>query len=509
MRCALSSILLTLMGVSILILGLGVFVSAIVTLCLKGNARSIALNVLLVLATLQVVVGIGANFLPKDVVATKVSNKHALKTELASTEKAFLLTQNTQALPDWIRKFVALEGYSGTQDAQTQLTDALGALFRERQDDPRLALDYAVALHESGKDPEFVFDQYKDVHEEKNPQLSALQLIYEGKQPPANCARIFDSLPDGWFRDKILMSVAHANDPQKFQLMKALEDAAANKWCQRFETILIIRFIMALIGIPAIVLWFLTNKGLFQLEKLPLTFRAIYGSCVSVGYAQFGAGFGIGLIIGIEAALNHVKANLGAVTWTIMWIAICAGCVGAFVAAYFFICKVQNLSFNKFWSDDARPPVLQSALAVGGGVAAISLVNTVVHILLRMVRGTAITTNPAHLQLTNTILIGHGFSIVGCAIVVCLVAPVAEEILFRGIVYRGMRQRWPVWLSAVCSAFIFALWHGDLPGFAQYFVIGIVLAGVYERSKSLWVPMCLHGLWNFWVVVYAFAVLRA
>lgn len=78
--------------------------------------------------------------------------------------------------------------------------------------------------------------------------------------------------------------------------------------------------------------------------------------------------------------------------------------------------------------------------------------------------------------------------------VAVIAAPIAEEILFRGVLYGALRRH-GVWVATVVSALLFALLHPviDMPA---VFVLGVLMGLVYEVSGSLWVPMAMHAVNN-------------
>ena len=87
-----------------------------------------------------------------------------------------------------------------------------------------------------------------------------------------------------------------------------------------------------------------------------------------------------------------------------------------------------------------------------------------------------------------------------------ILAPVTEEILFRGLVFRGVYDRSPI-LAWILSVTLFALVHilgyiGAYPFktlllcFLQYLPAGICLAGAYRLSGSLLSPVLIHALVN-------------
>jgi len=77
-----------------------------------------------------------------------------------------------------------------------------------------------------------------------------------------------------------------------------------------------------------------------------------------------------------------------------------------------------------------------------------------------------------------------------------LIAPVAEEIYFRGIVYGGLR-RWGLWPALALSTLMFSLLHAGAPGVPITQIIGgLVFAVAYEIEKTLLVPITIHVLGN-------------
>jgi hypothetical protein len=74
--------------------------------------------------------------------------------------------------------------------------------------------------------------------------------------------------------------------------------------------------------------------------------------------------------------------------------------------------------------------------------------------------------------------------------------PVAEELVYRGLVY-SFARRWGIWAALCISTLLFVLSHpwGGAPPVPQI-VGGIVFCLAYERSKSLVAPMIIHMLGN-------------
>jgi len=90
---------------------------------------------------------------------------------------------------------------------------------------------------------------------------------------------------------------------------------------------------------------------------------------------------------------------------------------------------------------------------------------------------------------------GYGFLILLLGI--GILAPISEELFFRGLIYNWCRQRWGIWASISLSSAWFSLGHIDSIGVAlSSFLMGGVIAYVYERTKSLWLAIAIHVITN-------------
>ncbi len=90
-------------------------------------------------------------------------------------------------------------------------------------------------------------------------------------------------------------------------------------------------------------------------------------------------------------------------------------------------------------------------------------------------------------------------STVGIALfvlVAVVMAPLFEEIFFRGFLYRGFTTSWGWRWGAVASSTVFALAHAQLSVFVPIFGLGFALAWLYQRTSSLWPCIALHMVFN-------------
>jgi membrane protease YdiL (CAAX protease family) len=91
----------------------------------------------------------------------------------------------------------------------------------------------------------------------------------------------------------------------------------------------------------------------------------------------------------------------------------------------------------------------------------------------------------------------------------CIFAPLAEETMFRGLLFHHMRRRWGWLVSAATVSLIFAALHPQgwvaVPALAA---IAMVLAALREWRGSLIAPMTAHACSNFIVLTMALLLLK-
>lgn len=77
-----------------------------------------------------------------------------------------------------------------------------------------------------------------------------------------------------------------------------------------------------------------------------------------------------------------------------------------------------------------------------------------------------------------------------------VVAPIKEEMFFRGLMYPPLRQALGKGKGMLLTGLFFAMLHFDIVRFLPLFIGGVVLTWVYERSSNIWPAIVAHGTWN-------------
>lgn len=82
-----------------------------------------------------------------------------------------------------------------------------------------------------------------------------------------------------------------------------------------------------------------------------------------------------------------------------------------------------------------------------------------------------------------------------------VVAPLCEEIVFRGYFYPVLKKFAGIWPAAICSSLVFAAAHGNLTAFLPLLIFGGLLVFIYEKTGSIWAPMAVHLCFNSLTVI--------
>lgn len=99
-----------------------------------------------------------------------------------------------------------------------------------------------------------------------------------------------------------------------------------------------------------------------------------------------------------------------------------------------------------------------------------------------------------------TLLASSALAVLGVG---CVAAPLIEEVLFRGMLYRSLRSGWGIALSLLLSAAVFTVDH-PLVAALPVFCGAVCMTLAFERSRSLYAAMLTHAVYNgviAWIVL--------
>lgn len=87
-------------------------------------------------------------------------------------------------------------------------------------------------------------------------------------------------------------------------------------------------------------------------------------------------------------------------------------------------------------------------------------------------------------------------NLVATLLAIAVLPAVCEEVLFRGVLFRGLATRFVPWVACLMSAAVFAAYHMNLGQLVPTFLIGIALAWITHRAQSVVPAMAAHLLNN-------------
>lgn len=207
------------------------------------------------------------------------------------------------------------------------------------------------------------------------------------------------------------------------------------------------------------------------MDKKINVFKVLFAICGSVGIYIVVYLLVLSLLAGIPGIKEIQTMYLNAAAMAVAAIAT------------FFTIRKEEIGFRI-----QTKPVLQMLMVVIMAYATSALFNT----LLGMIPWQ----NLFESDVTPDEAVFYGIPLWARMLCYEVVAPISEELLFRQVIYKRLRKISPIWLSAVISALLFGLYHGNLVQGIYAFIMGVFLALVYEWTGSILAPIVFHMIAN-------------
>jgi membrane protease YdiL (CAAX protease family) len=106
-------------------------------------------------------------------------------------------------------------------------------------------------------------------------------------------------------------------------------------------------------------------------------------------------------------------------------------------------------------------------------------------------------------------LLGKNFSLLQAGTLLLyagLLVPVAEELIFRGVVFGWLRDRFAFLPAALMSSAVFGVFHLRPDAVIVTMVMGLAFAWLYERSRSIVPAIIMHSVYNSFTLLLSFAL---
>ncbi len=91
-------------------------------------------------------------------------------------------------------------------------------------------------------------------------------------------------------------------------------------------------------------------------------------------------------------------------------------------------------------------------------------------------------------------------------LMIVIIAPVFEEIIFRDIIFKGLRNRYNQPLAIVVSSLLFGAFHLNYQQFVTATILGAVCALIYIITDSVRYTIIFHAMYNLSVIVVGIVI---
>ncbi len=312
----------------------------------------------------------------------------------------------------------------------------------------------------------------------------------------------------GWFQDNAKFALYKScAQPKEF-------DRLSNQLQQRYVTsfqmgltILLFGLLATFIGVVVIIIQ-LGSLGRKESKseissdniksesvELKISLRATYG--IFVGWISSEVAIGQGLKLLPKGIFSLSQDPLGMATFSLVSYVITM--IPAFLLIYFIAIRPNGLNpldaLCLRWKTRSFGPFKLLFAGILGWCSIIPLV-MLGALIASSFLGSQGSDNPILAQIAQVVSSKNYLAIFILLFTVAAVAPICEEIIFRGFLYSALKSRIGIFPALLISSIIFAGIHMDKGGAVMLMALGPVLALLLERTRSLFPSMLAHGLWN-------------
>lgn len=421
--------------------------------------------------------------------------------------RAMDLREGVARAAPWERRLHRVLGIEGADDLGQAITwyeELAGHSMR-----PAVHLQLAVLLAEAGR-----LDEFQDLaaewetRPEPFPLLARIAAaVYLGEAPmPSGTARVADLLGDGWFADRFAIAAARRiGDPN-------LERAATERLVARSRALLVrargliasLVIVMVTGGVAAVVIVARSRRapGAFAIGTAPIPppWSGRLGAAVLLRGGALAALAAMPLLVmpvgRDERVLGVFEILVGVVI-----------AVPVLILAHRYLLRPTGVDVSDGLGLRVAPVRVSRLWLVIPAVIVLGLGGD-------WLIGTAtdLVRTPGHWTewFEEDLVFGGPAAFVASLCGAVVIAPVTEELTFRGVLFVTLRRRlaWP--LAAVVSGAAFAVLHGyGIAGFASVWWSGVAWAWTYERTRSLWPSIAAHAFGNLWASAVVVTLFRS
>jgi hypothetical protein len=104
--------------------------------------------------------------------------------------------------------------------------------------------------------------------------------------------------------------------------------------------------------------------------------------------------------------------------------------------------------------------------------------------------------NANQVQQTGFDQISRNYELVLAFLSLVVIAPISEELLFRGFLYGKLKKYMPIWIAVIATSVLFGFVHGAWNLAFDTFALSVILCILRELTGSIWASVLLHMVKN-------------
>lgn len=424
--------------------------------------------------------------------------------DVRELEQGAKLLDAQRSLPEEVRSAIGLDGEADEERAE--VLDQIRSRVRIGGAKPEMLLLAAAIAAAEGDDALTLealdhMAEHPEALAQFSESVNSLAALARGEDVPHQAAlrtQLGGLRASQWLQLRVASKVhARSGRAADASATRRVAQASAVAFVERYSVLLSVYVTLLGVGVLLVIFWpfvrrTLARHGLIGLGSLPSPF--IVSSTQRVFVSWF---FGCLIIGSVLTAIGSLVPGIG----DLRALAMMTQSLAQGAVALWLITRLGRPADDRLpiwiplrlgYGSSVRGPAGLALWSVAGlAMGAIAVASA---FAVSLMFGAELPQSQAALELFAD-LDSLG-SQVAVAISVTLFAPLFEEILFRGFVYRNLRDLIPPVPAMLVTGLLFGLVHLDLAFMFQLSALGAVLCFAYERSGSLLVPILIHALWN-------------
>jgi membrane protease YdiL (CAAX protease family) len=221
------------------------------------------------------------------------------------------------------------------------------------------------------------------------------------------------------------------------------------------------------------------EPGLRVLQISRVNRPAKFSDAVVLIGIYIGAQLVLGLLLGFGLSFASIEVNN--VIFVVLLVAAFA------ITMLVMHRRLRGQIGSYFPTPRARPLVFLAAMI--GGIGLLSLLQPVEGFLLKLIP------MPRFLKSTFDIIVNPN-DLLGSLLLAAIVAPLIEEILFRGLILQGFVRNYGAFHGLMLSSLLFGIVHFNPYQFVAGFILGLFIGLLFVRTGSILPGLLVHVLYN-------------